>query len=98
MAMLSTPVCGVESRNEVAAARLAPWRRNDAATGITPHEHSCSGTPNSAVIQTYNDHRIAMSFAVAGLKTPGVIITDPDCVAKSFPDFWEFFHRLYRQP
>ena len=40
MAMLSTPVCGVESRNEVVAARLAPWRRNDADTGITPHEHS----------------------------------------------------------
>ena len=36
-----------------------------------------------------------MSFAVAGLKTPGVVITDPDCVAKSFPDFWEFFERLY---
>jgi len=55
------------------------------------------GDPKGAVIQTYNDHRIAMSFAVAGLKAPGVSITDPDCVAKSFPDFWEFFHRLYRQ-
>jgi 3-phosphoshikimate 1-carboxyvinyltransferase len=55
------------------------------------------GTPKGAVIHTYNDHRIAMSFAVAGLKTPGVSITDPGCVAKSFPDFWEFFQRLYRQ-
>jgi len=53
------------------------------------------GVPRGAVIQTYNDHRIAMSFAVAGLKAPGVAITDPDCVAKSFPDFWEFFARLY---
>ena len=35
-----------------------------------------------------------MSFAVAGLKAPGVVITDPDCVAKSFPDFWEFFDNL----
>ena len=36
-----------------------------------------------------------MSFAVAGLKIPGVAIEDPECVAKSFPDFWEFFKRLY---
>ncbi len=53
------------------------------------------GQPHGAVIDTYNDHRIAMSFAVAGLKVPGVIITDPDCVIKSFPDFWELFERLY---
>ena len=52
------------------------------------------GAPHGAVIHTYNDHRIAMSFAVAGLKIPGVVITDPECVAKSFPNFWEFFHRL----
>ena len=37
-AMLSTPVCGVERRNAVVAPLLAPWRRSDAATGITPHE------------------------------------------------------------
>ncbi|MFZ5449724.1 MAG: 3-phosphoshikimate 1-carboxyvinyltransferase [Thermodesulfobacteriota bacterium] len=53
------------------------------------------GKPLGAVIETYNDHRIAMSFAVAGLKAAGTRITDPDCVAKSFPDFWEFFERLY---
>jgi len=53
------------------------------------------GQPHGALIHTYNDHRIAMSFAVAGLKTPGVVIADPDCVVKSFPDFWEFFARLY---
>jgi 3-phosphoshikimate 1-carboxyvinyltransferase len=54
------------------------------------------GAPKGAVIHTDNDHRIAMSFAVAGLKAPGMNITDPDCVAKSFPDFWEFFDRLSR--
>ena len=53
------------------------------------------GTPKGAVIHTYNDHRIAMSFAVAGLKAPGMVITDPNCVAKSFPDFWKYFDRLY---
>ena len=52
------------------------------------------GQPHGAVIDTYNDHRIAMSFALAGLKTPGVVIADPDCVAKSFPAFWEYFASL----
>ncbi|MFN2494379.1 MAG: hypothetical protein ABR608_00505 [Pseudonocardiaceae bacterium] len=44
--------------------------------------------PHGATIETYDDHRIAMSFAVAGLRTPGVVIRDPGCVAKSFPNFW----------
>jgi len=52
------------------------------------------GTPQGAEIDTYSDHRIAMSFAVAGLKAPGVVIKDPDCVKKSFPEFWEYFEKL----
>ena len=40
-------------------------------------------------IETYDDHRIAMSFAVAGLKLPGIRIKDPGCVAKTFPDFFD---------
>ena len=52
IAMLSMPVCGVESRNDVAAARLAPWRRNEATTGITPQEQSVSGTPKSVAFKT----------------------------------------------
>ncbi|MGD9369099.1 MAG: 3-phosphoshikimate 1-carboxyvinyltransferase [Desulfobacteraceae bacterium] len=53
------------------------------------------GAPCGAEIQTYDDHRIAMSFAVAGLKVPEVKIIDPGCVAKSFPNYWEVFDRLY---
>jgi 3-phosphoshikimate 1-carboxyvinyltransferase len=47
-----------------------------------------------AVIETYEDHRMAMSMAVAGLRIPGVQITGEECVAKSFPDFWERFSLL----
>lgn len=47
------------------------------------------GTPHGAVIDTYDDHRIAMSFAIAGLRTEGVVIKEPGCVAKSFPTFWQ---------
>jgi len=50
---------------------------------------------HGAEINTYNDHRIAMSFAVAGLTVPGVKVLGKECVAKSFPDFWERFALLY---
>lgn len=50
---------------------------------------------HGANIETYNDHRIAMCFAVAGLVVPGVVITNENCVSKSFPDFWERFNLLY---
>jgi 3-phosphoshikimate 1-carboxyvinyltransferase len=50
---------------------------------------------HGADINTYNDHRIAMSFAVAGLTVPGVRVLGEECVAKSFPDFWERFSLLY---
>lgn len=46
-------------------------------------------TMHPAAIETYEDHRIAMSFAVTGLKLAGVTIKDPGCVAKTFPDFFE---------
>ncbi len=49
---------------------------------------------HGARIHTYDDHRIAMSFAVAGLRVGGVEIGDPGCVAKSFPDFWQRFDQL----
>jgi 3-phosphoshikimate 1-carboxyvinyltransferase len=54
------------------------------------------GHPQGTAIDTYNDHRIAMSFALAGLKVPGIKIEDETCVKKSFPNFWEVFNSLYR--
>ncbi|MEJ2635064.1 MAG: 3-phosphoshikimate 1-carboxyvinyltransferase [Calditrichia bacterium] len=45
-------------------------------------------------IRTHNDHRMAMSFAVAGLKIPGISIENPGCVEKSYPTFWADFERL----
>jgi len=50
---------------------------------------------HGADIETYHDHRIAMCFGVAGLVVPGIRITNEQCVAKSFPDFWERFKLLY---
>lgn len=47
------------------------------------------GNPKSAEIDTYNDHRIAMSFAVAGTILPGMVIKNPEVVTKTFPEFWK---------
>lgn len=49
-----------------------------------------------ARVETYNDHRIAMAFALAGLKAPGVEIADPGCVAKTFPDYFRRLETLRR--
>ena len=46
---------------------------------------------SGAVVETYDDHRMAMSFAVTGLKTRGIQIANPSCVAKTFPDFFSRF-------
>jgi 3-phosphoshikimate 1-carboxyvinyltransferase len=55
------------------------------------------GTYRPAEVETYHDHRMAMSFAVAGLRIPGIKIKNPDCVRKSFPDFFDRFNKLYEQ-
>ena len=52
------------------------------------------GALRGAAIDTYDDHRMAMSFAMAGLRTPGVVINDPQCVSKTFPDFFDRFGAL----
>jgi 3-phosphoshikimate 1-carboxyvinyltransferase len=48
-----------------------------------------------AEIETYNDHRMAMCFAILGLKVPGIKIKNPACVKKTFPNF---FQKLAAQP
>ncbi len=44
-------------------------------------------------VRTYDDHRMAMSFAIAGLRVP-LEIEHPECVSKSYPTFWEYWERL----
>jgi len=52
------------------------------------------GTPQPATVETYDDHRMAMSFGVLAELVPGISIADPGCVAKTFPDFWDVVERL----
>ncbi|MCI5073833.1 3-phosphoshikimate 1-carboxyvinyltransferase [Oricola sp.] len=53
-----------------------------------------AGATVDANIDSFADHRIAMSFALAGLKTAGVTILDPGCVSKTFPAYWEALKSL----
>jgi 3-phosphoshikimate 1-carboxyvinyltransferase len=52
------------------------------------------GSPQPADIETYDDHRMAMSFALLGLRVPGITILDPDVVGKTFPGFWNTLEAL----
>ncbi len=52
------------------------------------------GKPRGMEVETYNDHRLAMSFAIAGLAIPGVKIRGEECVNKSFPGFWKELQEL----
>jgi 3-phosphoshikimate 1-carboxyvinyltransferase len=58
--------------------------------GFTIHP----GDVGPATVQTYDDHRMAMSFALAGLRAPGIQIADPGCVAKTFPGYWDLLDEL----
>jgi 3-phosphoshikimate 1-carboxyvinyltransferase len=56
--------------------------------GMTVWPSGVATPLHGAVIQTYDDHRMAMSLALAGLRVTGVAIADPGCVAKTFPAYW----------
>ena len=79
--------------------RLAALAAELKRTGIAAQERDDGiaidgGKPRGAVIETYDDHRIAMSFAVLGLAVPGMRIGNPDCVKKSFPGFWKELEKM----
>jgi 3-phosphoshikimate 1-carboxyvinyltransferase len=66
-------------------AGLATEEGDDLVVASDP---ALSGQHLPADIDTFADHRIAMSFALAGLKIDGITILDPDCVGKTFPSYW----------
>lgn len=50
--------------------------------------------PRPAQIETYDDHRMAMSFALIGLRSTGISIKNPECVSKTFPDYFQRLEAL----
>jgi 3-phosphoshikimate 1-carboxyvinyltransferase len=82
-----------ESDRPVAAAtelRRMGLRIESTWDSVTIHP----GLPTPCEVQTYDDHRIAMSFAVTGLRIPGIRIANPECVSKTFPEFFDVLRAL----
>lgn len=68
--------------------------------GVTVVEHQdgleISPSPiTPAVVDTYSDHRVAMSFSLIGLKVHGIRINNPECVRKTFPNYFDVLEGLY---
>lgn len=53
--------------------------------------------PSGAEIETYEDHRVAMAFALTGLRTPGVRICNPECCKKTFAEYFQVFSKAFGQ-
>ena len=68
-------------------------RCNEEADAITIYP----GQPHAALIETYDDHRMAMAFSLLGLCTDGIIIHNPSCCRKTFEDYFEILDALSRQ-
>ncbi len=96
----TTRISNVEHLRIKETDRLRAMATELARIGVDIHEEQdglviCEGKDyKGAEIQTYDDHRIAMCFAVASLKVPGIKVLDPGCVSKSFPDFWQIWSDL----
>jgi 3-phosphoshikimate 1-carboxyvinyltransferase len=61
---------------------------------IVNGDPSLAGQTHECLIDSYADHRIAMSFALAAIKVTGVKIEDPYCVSKTFPSYWDMLREL----
>jgi 3-phosphoshikimate 1-carboxyvinyltransferase len=65
-------------------------RAEEEADGFVIHP----GAAQPGAVDTYDDHRMAMSFALIGLLRPGIVINDPGCVSKTFPNYFDVLDTL----
>ncbi|MDR6291065.1 MULTISPECIES: 3-phosphoshikimate 1-carboxyvinyltransferase [Inquilinus] len=90
IANLRVKECDRVSALATELSRIRPGLgREDGDDLIVASDPDLAGQVLPTRIETYADHRIAMSFALAGLKIGGITILDPGCVAKTYPGFWD---------
>ena len=95
-----TTIRGIASARVKETDRVAAMCAELTRLGISVTEHSDGLTIRPcrdirpAIVRTYNDHRMAMAFALMGLKVPGIEIENPGCVSKTFPDYFEVLQCL----
>jgi 3-phosphoshikimate 1-carboxyvinyltransferase len=97
-----TRITGVGFIRRKESDRIGDVVRELNRCGVRAHEDADGMTiepssPVAATVHTYDDHRLAMAFALIGLRVPGIEIEDPDVVAKSWPGFWDVLRGLHRQ-
>ncbi len=83
----------LKETDRLAALETELERLGAAATSGPDWLEVSPGPTRPALIRTYDDHRMAMAFAVAGLRIPGVVIDDPGCVSKTWPGFFDELER-----
>ena len=96
-----TRIRNVEHMRHKETDRIAAVVNELRRTGIHAEEHTDGltihpGSPQPSSIHTYEDHRMAMSFALLGLKAHGISILDPDCTAKTYPRYFHDLDQLCR--
>lgn len=89
-----TRIRGVEHARYQESNRVSAVATELGRLGVEVEEHRDGltiypSTPTGGVVQTYHDHRIAMAFSLIGLRVPGIVIAEPECVHKTFPSFFE---------
>lgn len=95
-----TTIRGIASARVKETDRVAAACAELARLGVPVTEHADGMTIaparelRPAIVETYRDHRMAMAFALIGLRVPGVQISDPGCVSKTFPDFFQVLEQL----
>jgi 3-phosphoshikimate 1-carboxyvinyltransferase len=105
MAMLASVADGKSQFSGISRARLKESNRILALRdglermdiSVTEEEDSLTITgtqPVGATIDSFGDHRIAMAFSILGSVTGDTTINGAECVAKTYPDFWNIFERL----
>lgn len=99
----TTKITGLSTLRIKETDRLAALKNELTKVGVKVRTTKDSitigkGKFKSASIATYNDHRMAMCFAVLGTKVPGIVIEDPGCTEKTYPGFWEDLEKAYLAP
>lgn len=96
-------ITGIQHIRAKESDRIQATKENLARVGITLLEHSSGdavtiipGLPHAAVLESYDDHRIVMAFALLGLKVPGISMRNTDCVSKTCPDFEALWEKMLK--
>lgn len=94
-----TEICGVEHIRRQECDRLRAISHNLAAMGVKYEERADGvkiypSAPKPALIKTFGDHRVAMSFALTGLRADGIVIENAEVCSKTFKEYFEVLDKL----